>query len=188
MAAGRTHQLRRHMAMLGHPILGDRRYHYGWAAQHERLAKAGPSIQAASQPHSNGSAGTGTGADLRPTADANEHDAPQAAAGLLPSNGCVYTTTAQPGAAQAAELKRPEAELDFLQQGAGSVDAQACSHTSAHLVGRSTRSGTSAGGLCLWAVQVDLQHPITLDELRVCISEPEQYAALRAAHEARTVK
>ncbi len=35
---GRTHQLRRHMALLGHPILGDRRYTGGYCAAHGRWA------------------------------------------------------------------------------------------------------------------------------------------------------
>lgn len=33
-AAGRMHQLRRHMALLGHPVLGDPRYTYGYANRH----------------------------------------------------------------------------------------------------------------------------------------------------------
>ena len=32
--AGRMHQLRRHMALLGHPVLGDPRYTYGYANRH----------------------------------------------------------------------------------------------------------------------------------------------------------
>ena len=35
---GRTHQLRRHMALLGHPILGDRRYTGGYCAAQGRWA------------------------------------------------------------------------------------------------------------------------------------------------------
>lgn len=34
LVAGRMHQLRRHMALLGHPVLGDARYTYGYASRH----------------------------------------------------------------------------------------------------------------------------------------------------------
>lgn len=38
MAVGRMHQLRRHMALLGHPVLGDPKYTYGYAKRHPDAA------------------------------------------------------------------------------------------------------------------------------------------------------
>jgi hypothetical protein len=176
------------MAMLGHPILGDRRYHYGWAAQHERMAQADPVTRAAFQPHSKASACLGV--DVAATAQANAPDAPQAVAGQALSNACADRVTAQAGAEEPAELRDFNADAVTGQQGAGSVEAEAAHYASAQPDGRSAWSGTvpDGGGLCLWAVQVDLQHPVTKEDLRVCIPEPEHYAALRAAHEAGTVR
>ena len=51
--AGRMHQLRRHMALLGHPVLGDSKYTYGYAMRHPDAAvqlKAGEAEQAMSPP------------------------------------------------------------------------------------------------------------------------------------------
>ena len=38
MCAGRMHQLRRHMALLGHSVLGDSKYTYGYAKRHPDAA------------------------------------------------------------------------------------------------------------------------------------------------------
>ena len=38
MFAGRMHQLRRHMALLGHPVLGDTKYTYGYSKRHPDAA------------------------------------------------------------------------------------------------------------------------------------------------------
>ncbi len=35
---GRMHQLRRHMALVGHPVLGDPKYTYGYAKRHPDAA------------------------------------------------------------------------------------------------------------------------------------------------------
>jgi len=40
--AGRKHQLRRHMALLGHPVLGDQQYSYGYAKQVARSLQPFP--------------------------------------------------------------------------------------------------------------------------------------------------
>lgn len=53
ISAGRTHQLRRHMALLGHPVLGDAKYTYGYAKRHPDAAvqlKAAEAEQAMSAP------------------------------------------------------------------------------------------------------------------------------------------
>ena len=50
---GRMHQLRRHMALLGHPVLGDSKYTYGYAKRHPDAAvqlKAAEAKQAMSSP------------------------------------------------------------------------------------------------------------------------------------------
>ena len=182
-SAGRTHQLRRHMAMLGHPILGDRRYHYGWAVQHERMVNALPPTPAAPVATSDGSAGPN--AEPRATAETDEHDSPQAVAGQLRSNGS-GGMPAQGGAPQAADLRSRVGEMETAQHDAGSAKPEAAGFASAGLCMRSERSDPSADGdgLCLWAVQVDMQHPVTIKQMCVRIPEPGQFTALRAAREA----
>ena len=52
-SAGRMHQLRRHMALLGHPVLGDTKYTYGYAKRHPDAAiqlQAAQAQQAMSAP------------------------------------------------------------------------------------------------------------------------------------------
>ena len=53
VSAGRMHQLRRHMALLGHPVLGDTKYTYGYAKRHPDAAvqlQAAEAQQAMSAP------------------------------------------------------------------------------------------------------------------------------------------
>lgn len=53
LSAGRMHQLRRHMALLGHPVLGDTKYTYGYAKRHPDAAvqlQAAEAEQAMSAP------------------------------------------------------------------------------------------------------------------------------------------
>ena len=38
VSTGRMHQLRRHMALVGHPVLGDPKYTYGYAKRHPDAA------------------------------------------------------------------------------------------------------------------------------------------------------
>ena len=143
--------------MVGHPILGDKRYHHGWAAEKKRLAQpeqvAGGHEADSHQQHGDGSMASAQEAASDGSGwDPNED---QAAGGLD-----------EESASEAGD--------------AGCHDGGA----SARRDGDSAAAADSAGGghLCLWAVQVQLQHPVTLEHLNICIPEPDAYAALRADH------
>ena len=169
--AGRTHQLRRHAAMIGHPILGDRRYHHGWAAEKRRLAQ----LDALAE-----------GSD----ADSQEEQQQQQQQQQQHGNGIVASAQEAASGSSGCDLNGEQAAADGMDErsnAAESADAQCHGGgASAHAEGDSTAAAGSGGNghLCLWAVQIQLQHPVTLEDLDVCIPEPAAYAALRAVHTA----
>ncbi len=163
--AGRTHQLRRHAAMIGHPILGDKRYHQGWAAEKQRLAQLDA---------------------LSDGSDANLQEEQQQV-----GNGIVASVREAASDGSERDLKGEQAAADDMDERNAAESADGQCHGGSALAdanGNSTAAAGPAadGHLCLWAVQIQLHHPVTLEELDVCIPEPDAYAALRAVHTAST--
>eukprot|EP00887_Chlorella_sp_A99_P003695 scaffold7.g3695.t1 len=81
---GRTHQLRRHMALVGHPLLGDRRYTHGYGAQ--RRAATGVELEPGGHVRcgaggSGGSDNAGGDGGPRPTGDGSAVAVPEARQG-----------------------------------------------------------------------------------------------------------
>ena len=173
---GRTHQLRRHAAMIGHPILGDRKYHTGWAVQKQREMQSGPGPCCSTlQQVSNTAFPHGAAADTI-SLGVRAQPACAAVADMDMRNG------SDDGADNAGTNDADNADnKDGADSGPHHVgDAEG----SAHQKDPSRIMSDPAGSehLCLWAVQVQLQHPVTLEALDVCIPEPSAYGAVRAAH------
>ena len=145
--------------MIGHPILGDPRYTYGYMAQRERLL-AGSAAQA--------TAAAGT---LRQGDDEASQAAPQEE---------VQSSEAERGSAERelGEASGSEGGLDSPEPGGG---------------GDGNRNGQGGGDrgsgrgveqpLCLWAVEVQLKHPVSREPMQVQLGEPAVYAALREKHQ-----
>lgn len=151
------------MAMIGHPILGDVRYTYGYVAQRERwLANRGAQaaaavIFAAAEPREGEITGPG-------------------AVGKPPQSDEVQSESAQAGREAHGPVGcrgPPKAELEAE----GDTD-DASSEQSGGGRGRGVEQH-----LCLWAVEVQLQHPVTQEAVLVQLQEPAMYAEVRAVHE-----
>ncbi|GBF90008.1 hypothetical protein Rsub_02714 [Raphidocelis subcapitata] len=165
---GRTHQLRKHMAYIGHPILGDPLYRHhhirqGVAAERRDI---GP-LLAGMLEHAR-SGGGGAGGDGGDGGEAGDGGAPDGSAPQRPS---AEAGQGGGGAEEAADAQGGEEE----DEEGGSDKGGAAS---------AAGGGQGAGGaapvqpMCLWAVELRLRHPVTREPLHLSIPDPPAYGAL----------
>ncbi len=151
--------------MVGHPILGDRRYHHGWAAEKRRLAQLDLPFGGQESDSQRQDGNCVAASDQEAASDSSDQD---------------------------LHGEQPATDGMEMRDAAESADAQ-CYGGGASASAEDNSTATAGpvrpaddGYLCLWAVQIQLQHPVTLEELDVCIPEPDAYAALRARHTGST--
>jgi hypothetical protein len=167
---GRTHQLRKHAAYIGHPILGDLRYKHHrkalsrleapGAGDFERtvwvLADEGGGAEGAS-----GSAGAGA----------------RSSSSSGPDLGLVSPRVVE------ASVEEPSGE--GWQGGAGPDDVMAAMAPEGEWgeAGAERRSellsdGSPVRHICLWAVELQLRHPVTREGLQLRLGMPPALAAV----------
>ena len=166
---GRKHQLRQHMAMLGHPILGDTSY-WGTGLRHaERGSDGGEGVMpSGEQGHER-------------IEEADLIDAPQA----QPGASCAHASGE--GQEKVDDVSHPLIGVHVLSTGISEseqtpdADGPGANGALADASDHRWRQ-TQAGVMCLWALQCRLTHPHTGEPLDVCIPEPAVFESVRAAH------
>ncbi|KIY96680.1 Ribosomal large subunit pseudouridine synthase D [Monoraphidium neglectum] len=208
---GRTHQLRKHMAYLGHPLLGERQYQH---RRKEGIAFTPCDMEpllggmAAGDDVNGGGGGGGGGAG--PAAGSVEATAasegPTDSGGAGPAGKKRARHEAGGGGGRGADdcggscWPAGEGSRVVAQQPGGGVkvaadglleslytkggpgaEAEADADASDGEDGGGGGGGGDGGGgqpLCLWAVELQLSHPVTRRPLRFGIPEPPEYDAL----------
>ncbi len=189
---GRTHQLRRHMALIGYPLVGDRKYTHGYAKQ-----RADNGIELPLDGHivlAGGSGCTGGAAQLA-TAGRGAAEVPQGSPGgdaALPLQQPAGRSQQQRQAEHGGPYPTESGEgLEHLgsEERLGSGGANwsgvmpAPSPVAALAPGAARERGMGASYaspvLCLWAVQLTLEHPITGEQLHFELGEPQIYEVIR---------
>ena len=174
---GRTHQLRKHMAMIGHPILGDPRYTYGYMAQRQGWASH-PAESAINNDDGNGSA---LGAHTPPLT-MNTSDGPVSREAVDGAG----SHTLEGNQVDGDELQQQEdnGEPANKMLHARSIEEDTSPEPVPGNASETVNSREHGleNELCLWAVQVRLRHPVNQAELDVQLDEPPGYCEMRARH------
>ncbi|GAB4818209.1 hypothetical protein N2152v2_005255 [Parachlorella kessleri] len=188
---GRTHQLRRHLALIGHPLVGDRKYTHGYAKQrvecgaglaaedHLRLPPAGLScsqatggVEAAGQQAVTGAEpglAPGMGQEAQQQCSRERGEGGDRAAGaVLPLEGVLVERQ------QHKQTEHLEASVSIpLEGGAAGLPLEVAAKK------QGVTAGYAAPAMCLWAVQLDLVHPISGEPLHFQLEEPGLFAEVR---------
>ncbi|KAI8474727.1 MAG: pseudouridine synthase [Monoraphidium minutum] len=185
---GRTHQLRKHMAYLGHPLLGERQY------QHRRKddirmtsCAVEPLLQGMSAPEA-AAGGSGGGGDAAAEAEGGERQAPEPCG---EGDGGGGRKRGRPGlegrgapAEGAAQQRAAGAEAEPGGRGAEAGEEEGAGEASEAEADAEAEAGAGGGGagaaaepLCLWAVELRLRHPVTREPLHFHIPDPPEYDA-----------
>lgn len=185
---GRRHQLRKHMALHGHPILGDRRYR----------AAGGPRVAAGSGAGGGGSQSQDEGhvSDAGSSEDHNSEEAERVCAasdaGAQQEVGSAALDAVRRRSAGEGTWEDSAARQQKAAAGSGSSDhlpassaAKAEQHAArAQVAPRNQRNmDVLADGreapLCLWAVELHFEHPVSKQAMTLSIPEPAMYEAIR---------
>lgn len=174
---GRMHQLRRHMALVGHPLVGDCKYTHGYRAQREAAG-----LHLNEEDHvrlgvekAGGDAGPGVASRQQQRQEEEEEDRPaplpqasaeQGAAAVLGAGGGGLHGSGHIEQQQEQQQQREEQQTSGGAAGSTSGVAAALA------------SG-QPGELCLWAVELQLPHPITGAPMHFQLEEPPLFEATR---------
>jgi hypothetical protein len=210
---GRTHQLRKHMAYLGHPILGDLQYKHHRKAVQKVLRSCGPgsAVEAAGEPagsipFAQQAGGVGEGSNDEVVWVLEEGAASRSGGASSSDAGSIAgSDDGSEGSDDAVEGMQHHS-----QSGAASNSSSSSSRSSklvpldadvlaAEPAAEGTSGASEAGGdtpppsrrvakveclsngsavqhICLWAVELHLNHPITQEPMRLSLPLPAHLA------------
>jgi len=171
--------------MIGHPIMGDPRYTYGYMAQRERwLADQGSETAAKLADEVERDVNAISPSSQESTAEIAESRKGDATV----SSG----NQAREEANRVSDLQRRLDGADLLHEElraesvgvAGGPRLAPGIDSSERVESGESREHPLDCDLCLWAVEVNLIHPVTQTELNVQLDEPPLYCELRNRHQA----